>query len=234
MVLYDRADGGEGRSRFSWLVAPGHERPMATRITMLLVGLVIQGIGIAALIQAHLGVGAWDVLHAGIAKQTGLTFGTVGILITLLVLVFWWPLRERPHVGTVLNVFVAAVVIDATLAATHSVSNMPLRIALFIGGLLLFAAGQGMYLAPGLGVGAREGLMTGLNRQLGWSIKRSRTIIEVTTLAIGVAFGGPVGVGTLAFTLLVGPLVQTFCRLFGYAPPNESKNLGPAANCPRS
>lgn len=188
---------------------------------MLILGLVVQGVGIAALIQANLGVGAWDVLHSGLTDKLGLSFGTVIVLVTLVVLIFWWPLREKPHIGTILNVFVAAVVIDALLATTSPPDNMAVRVALMVGGVVVFAAGQGMYLAPRLGVGAREGLMTGLNRRLGWSIRLARTIVEVTVLAIGIALGGPVGIGTVLFTVFIGPLVQVFGNLFGYIPPAD-------------
>ncbi|GHH63643.1 membrane protein [Streptosporangium violaceochromogenes] len=195
--------------------------PFSGRFALLTAGLTLQGVGVAAQIRSGLGLGPWDVLHDGLARLTGLSFGTVIILVTVVALIPWWPLGERPHVGTVLNIFVAAVVIDWILGWTVPAGSLWLQIVLQVGGILVFAFGQGMYLVPDLGVGAREGLMTGLNRRFGTSIRLSRTIVEISVLLIGVLLGGSVGVGTLLFAVAIGPLVQYFGRVLGYRPPAE-------------
>jgi uncharacterized membrane protein YczE len=183
---------------------------------MVTIGLALNGVGIAMLIQADLGLGAWDVLHQGISELTGISFGVVVILVTVAALIPWWPLKERPGIGTVLNVFIAGIVIDWMLGLTSPASEMWLRVLLMVGGVVIFALGQGLYLAPKLGAGAREGLMTGINRRFGISIRLTRFLIELTILILGVILGGSVGVGTIVFTVAIGPLVQIAMRLSGY------------------
>jgi uncharacterized membrane protein YczE len=187
---------------------------------MVVVGLALNGVGIAALIQAGLGLGAWDVLHQGIADHTGLSFGLVVILVTIAALIPWWPLGERVHIGTLLNVFIAGLVIDWCLAWTSPAHAPWLRGLLMVAGVVVFALGQGMYLAPRLGAGAREGLMTGIHRKFGLSIRMARFLLEAGVLLLGILLGGPIGVGTVVFTLAIGPLVQFALRLFNYRPEN--------------
>ena len=194
--------------------------PLVVRLAMVVIGLALNGVGVAALIQSDLGLGAWDVLHGGIAKHTGLSFGVVVILVTVAALIPWWPLHERPHVGTILNIFVAGIVIDWVLSFTRPQHSMWMRIVFMVGGILVFAIGQGMYLAPGLGAGAREGLMTGLHRRFGISIRLARFAIEFSVLVLGIALGGEIGVGTVLFTLFIGPLVQWSMHVFGYQTPS--------------
>ncbi len=183
---------------------------------MVTIGLALNGVGIAMLIQADLGLGAWDVLHQGLSELTGISFGVVVILVTVAALIPWWPLKERPGIGTVLNVFIAGIVIDWMLGLTSPASEMWLRVLLMVGGVVIFALGQGLYLAPKLGAGAREGLMTGINRRFGISIRLTRFLIELTILILGVILGGSVGVGTIVFTVAIGPLVQVAMKLSGY------------------
>lgn len=179
------------------------------RLPRLLVGLVLFGVGIALMVRADLGLSPWDVLHQGVARRTTLTIGTVSIIVSVAVLVLWIPLRERPGLGTVLNAFLIGPVVDATLWLVPVVEALPLRWALVLAGLVTVALGSGFYIGAGLGPGPRDGLMTGLARR-GLAVGPVRGGIEVAVLVLGWALGGTVGVGTVVFTLGIGPLVQLF------------------------
>lgn len=190
--------------------------PMSLRLGMVAFGLALNGVGIGLLAVSQLGFGAWDVLHDGITEKTPLSFGTVVIVVTAAVLVFWWPLKERPGIGTLLNIFIAGLVIDLVIAFVPPIDPLWAQLVVMGAGIFIFAVGQGMYLAPGLGVGAREGLMTGLNRRFGWSMRMSRFLIEITVLVLGILLGGAIGLATVVFTLAVGPLVQWAMVLFNH------------------
>lgn len=177
------------------------------RLPRLLVGLVLCGLGIAGMVAADLGLGPWDVLHQGLSRRTGIPIGTMGILVGVLVLAAWIPLRERPGLGTVLNVLIIGVVIDLTLLVLATPAGLPGRVALLIVGILLFGVGSGFYIGAGLGAGPRDGVMTGLARR-GWPVGVARAAIEVTVLTAGWMLGGTVGVGTVLFAAGIGPLVQ--------------------------
>lgn len=175
----------------------------------LLGGLVLFGVGIALMVRADLGLAPWDVLHQGVAERSGLAIGTVTILTGVVVLLLWLPIRERPGLGTVLNVLVIGVVVDATLAVVDAPPALWERIAFLALGIFVFGPGSGLYIGAGLGPGPRDGLMTGLARR-GRSAGVVRTGIELTALAVGAALGGGVGIGTVAFALTVGPNVHWF------------------------
>ena len=179
------------------------------RLPRLFGGLVLFGVGIALMVRADLGLAPWDVLHQGVAEGTGLAIGTVTILTGIVVLLLWLPIRERPGLGTVLNVLVIGLVVDATLAVVPTPDALWLRAAFLVGGIFVFGPGSGLYIGSGLGPGPRDGLMTGLARR-GRSVRAVRTVIELTALAVGAVLGGSVGVGTLAFALTVGPNVHWF------------------------
>jgi uncharacterized membrane protein YczE len=172
--------------------------------------------GIVALKRSGLGLGPWDVLHDGLAQHTSVDLGTIGILVGIPVVALWWPLRERPGVGTIANLVLVGSFIHLLLPHTEPAHALPLRISLMVGGIAVFAVGQGLYLAAGLGAGPRDGLMTGLNRRYGWSIRVARTTIELVALALGLALGGSFGVGTFAFAIGIGPMVQVTLRWFGF------------------
>ena len=180
------------------------------RLVRLNLGLVLVGVGIAAMVAAGLGLGPWDVLHQGISRLTGIPIGRVGIGVGVIVLLLWLPLPERPGVGTVLNVLVIGLVIDAVLLVLDTPAALGWRIALLLSGPLLFGLGSGFYIGARLGPGPRDGVMTGLARKRGWRVGSVRTGIEVTVLAAGWALGGTVGVGTLLFAVTIGPLVGFF------------------------
>jgi len=177
------------------------------RVPRLLGGLVLFGVGIALMVRADLGLAPWDVLHQGVAERTGVPIGTVTILTGVAVLLLWIPIRERPGLGTLLNVLVIGLVVDATLAIVDAPTNMLLRVAFLALGIFVFGPGSGLYIGAGLGPGPRDGLMTGLARR-GRSVRVVRTVIELTALAAGAALGGGVGIGTVAFALVVGPNVH--------------------------
>jgi len=150
----------------------------------------------------------WSVLDQGLSRSTGLTIGTVSILVGAVVLLTWVPLRQRPGVGTVSNVLVIGLSLDASLAVLPEVSGRPLRVALVIVGVALNALATAAYIGVQLGPGPRDGLMTGLVRRTGRSVRLVRTGIEVVVVVLGVLFGGMLGVGTVAYALSIGPLVQ--------------------------
>ncbi len=186
------------------------ERRYVARLVRLVVGLVLCGVGIATMVAANLGLGPWDVLHQGLEGLTGIPIGRVGILVGLVVLLLWLPLPERPGVGTVLNVLVIGLVIDAVLLVLDTPESMVWRVVLLAVGPLLFGIGSGFYIGARLGPGPRDGVMTGLARQRGWRVGTVRTGIELTVLAAGWALGGTVGVGTVLFAVTIGPLVGYF------------------------
>lgn len=184
-----------------------------TRTGALLLGLTGYGFSMALMIKAGLGLDPWDVFHQGLAGRTGLSFGLITAIVGVGVLLAWIPLRNRPGIGTVANVIVIAVVVDASLAVLPAPSAMPIRIALMIGSVVLNAISTVLYIGAGLGPGPRDGLMTGLVARTGLSVRLIRTSIEATVLAVGWLLGGTVGVGTVVYALGIGPLVQLFVRL---------------------
>ena len=173
----------------------------------VLLGLTSFGMGIALMVRADLGLAPWDVLHQGVAERTGISIGVVTILTGIVVLLLWLPIRERPGLGTVLNVLVIGLVVDGTLALVDAPEAMWQRIGLLVLGVYLFGPGSGWYIGAGLGPGPRDGLMTGIARR-GHSLRVVRTGIELTVLALGALLGGSVGVGTVLFALAVGPNVH--------------------------
>ncbi len=191
-------------------------RAALPRLPSLLVGLILFGVGIALMVESGLGLGPWEALHQGIARQTGLEIGTVSILLGLPILALWWPLGERPGIGTVLNVLTIGTATNLAIAAlpTPTDDATLVRLGLMVGGVVTIAVGSGCYLATDLGAGPRDGLMTGASSRFGWSIRRARTAIELTVLALGWALGGSVGLGTVTFALGIGPLVQLALRVF--------------------
>ncbi|WP_219722071.1 YczE/YyaS/YitT family protein [Deinococcus planocerae] len=181
---------------------------MIRRFVQLLVGLTLYGVSLALMVRAHLGLDPWDVFHQGVAQRLGWSLGTVVNVAGALVLLLWLPLRQWPGLGTVCNVLVIGLAVDAALALLPPVSGLPARFGLLVGGVLLNALATAAYIGAGLGPGPRDGLMTGLVRRTGRSVRLVRTGIEGVVLIAGWLLGGPVGVGTVAYALLIGPLVQ--------------------------
>lgn len=194
------------------------------RVPRLLGGLVLFGLGIALMVRADLGLAPWDVLHQGVSERTDIAIGNVTILTGMAVLLLWIPLRERWGVGTVLNVLVIGLVVDATLALVDAPQAMWQRVVFLVAGIFAFGPGSGFYIGAGLGPGPRDGLMTGLARR-GLSVRSVRTGIELTALVVGAVLGGSVGVGTVAFAMTVGPNVHWFLDRMTMP---EARRRGPA------
>ena len=178
------------------------------RVSQLLVGLTLYGVTLAMMIRATLGNASWDVLHQGLARHLPISIGTAVIAVSLLVLLLWIPLREMPGVGTIANAFLVGIVADLALSVMVAPDAIWLRVAMMLGGVVLNALATALYIGSQLGPGPRDGLMTGLHRRTGLSIRVVRTALEVTVVAIGWLLGGVVGLGTLLYTLSIGPLVQ--------------------------
>jgi uncharacterized membrane protein YczE len=184
------------------------------RLPGLLAGLVLFGVGIALMAEADMGLGPWEVFHQGIANQLGLQLGTVSILLGIPILAAWYPLGERPGVGTVLNIVLIGSATNAAMAVIPPIQGQPQQLLVMLLGVVTIAAGSGLYLASDLGPGPRDGLMTGLHFRFGWSIRRARTSVELAVLIAGFLAGGTIGLGTVVFALAIGPLVQLMLRVF--------------------
>lgn len=203
MVAVEQSTGAH-RSPF---IPP--DRP-TRRLVQLQLGLVLYGVSMAMQIRAGLGLDPWDVFHQGLAERLGWTFGTVTIVVGALVLLLWIPLRQWPGIGTVSNVFVIGIAVDLSLWLLAAPESLWARSALLVGGVVLNGLAGGCYIGAGLGPGPRDGLMTGLVRRTGGSVRLVRTGIEITVLMFGWALGGTVGVGTVLYAVAIGPLVHFF------------------------
>ncbi len=182
------------------------------RLVQLYLGLALYGVSMALLVRARLGVMPWDVLHQGIAPHLGWSLGTVTIVVGAVVLLGWIPLRQKPGLGTISNVLVIGLAVDAALSVLPHVDALAARIPLALLGIGLNAVATAAYIGVHLGPGPRDGLMTGLVRRTGGSVRLVRTGIEVAVVAIGFTLGGTFGVATVAYALLIGPLVQPLLR----------------------
>jgi uncharacterized membrane protein YczE len=189
-------------------------RAAAPRLPGLLLGLVVFGIGIALMAQAGLGLGPWEAFHQGISRITGIPLGTVSILVGIPVLALWWPLGERPGIGTILNIALIGVATNVGIDLIPAMTEIPAQLAMMLAGVGVIGIGSGLYLAADLGPGPRDGLMTGLHHRFGWSIRRSRTLIEVAVLVAGWLLGGTIGLGTVVFAFGIGPIVQVALGVF--------------------
>lgn len=182
------------------------------RIARLLLGLWLYGVSNALLMESALGGSPWVVFHQGASRHLPLSLGAIMVLVAVLVLLLWIPLRQMPGLGTVANTFLLGPFTDFNLQLLATPESLPLRWAYLIGGVTMCAIATALYVGAQLGPGPRDGLMTGLARRTGWSIQRVRTGIEIVVLALGVLMGGVIGFGTLVFALGVGPLAQFFMR----------------------
>jgi uncharacterized membrane protein YczE len=212
-----------------------HPRPiplrgirLPRRLVQLYAGLVLYGISMALLIRSRLGNMPWDVLHQGLARHLGWSLGTVTVVIGALVLLCWIPLRERPGLGTVSNVVVIGIAVDAALALVPAPSPLVLRILLAGVGIALNAVATALYIGVRLGPGPRDGLMTGLVRRTGGSVRLVRTSLEVAVVLVGWALGGTLGVATVVYALVVGPLVHALLPRFTVAVPDREAAPAPA------
>lgn len=184
------------------------------RLLQLYVGLALYGASSALLVRGGLGLEPWGVLHQGLSELTGLSMGVVAIIVGAAVLLLWIPLRQRPGLGTVSNVFAVGIALDVTLAVVPDAHGPAARTALLVTGVVLNGVATGLYIAARFGPGPRDGLMTGLHLRTGRSIRLVRTAIEIAVVATGFALGGSLGIGTLVYALAIGPLAQVFLRVF--------------------
>ena len=181
---------------------------LTRRLTQLAVGLTLYGVTLAMMIRATLGNAPWDVLHQGMAIHLPISIGTAVIVMSLFVLLLWIPLREMPGLGTIANAVVVGLMADVGLAVLDAPGAMWQRALLMVGGVVLNALATALYIGSQLGPGPRDGLMTGLHRRTGISIRLVRTGLEVFVVAIGWVLGGVVGIGTVLYAVAIGPLVQ--------------------------
>ena len=181
---------------------------MTRRLVQLFSGLLLYGISLAFVLRAGLGLAPWDVLHQGLARMTGTTVGTMVIAVSFLVLLAWIPLRQAPGFGTIANAVLVGVGVDLTMLVLDDAESWTWRIVLLVTGVLLNALATALYIGALLGPGPRDGLMTGLVRRTGRSVRLVRTSIEVGVLGIGWLLGGTVGVGTLLYAVAIGPVVH--------------------------
>lgn len=191
------------------LLIPVRGPRLVRRFINLILGLILFGAGIGLMLQSRLGVPPWDVLHQGLVNHLGLTIGTWSIITSVIVLIGWLPLREPYGVGTLLNAVIIGIAIDLSALVIPEPEAMVWRILLMATGILIIGFASGLYIGAHLGPGPRDGLMTGIARR-GPSIRLTRTVLEITVLAIGWILGGTFGIGTVAFAFLMGPIVQFF------------------------
>ncbi|WP_254885965.1 YitT family protein [Streptomyces sp. NA02950] len=216
---------------------PLGEHPLR-RLPQLFTGLALYGFSLSVMVRSSLGVNPWSVLYEGVARHTGLSFGTVNAVLGALVLLLWIPLKQRPRFGTVANIAVLACASDLGLALIPRDLDLAARVALLIGGVLLNGVSVALYVGARFGPGPRDGLMTGASAATGRSLRFVRTLMEITVLTLGWLLGGTVGVGTVLYAATVGPVTQALLPRFGYRPTDPSSRpphdrCAPAADGPR-
>ena len=181
---------------------------MTRRLVQLFAGLLLYGISLAFVLRAGLGLAPWDVLHQGLAAMVGTSVGTMVVAVSFLVLLAWIPLRQKPGFGTIANAILVGVSVDLTMLVLGDVDSWLWRVVLLVGGVLLNGLATALYIGALLGPGPRDGLMTGLVRRTGRSVRVVRTSLEVGVLALGWLLGGTVGVGTVLYAVAIGPIVH--------------------------
>ena len=191
------------------------------RLTQLYVGLVLYGVSLGMMYRGALGLAPWDVLHSGLTRHVPITIGQAVVLMSFVVLLLWIPLRETPGLGTISNALVVGFSADATLALLDRPDNMAFRAALMVGGVALCGLASAMYIGAQFGRGPRDGLMTGLARRTGLSLRLVRTSLEVTVVVIGLLLGGAIGLGTVLYALAIGPLTQRWLPAWIVEPVDE-------------
>lgn len=183
---------------------------LGRRLPQLFVGLVLYGVSLALMVRGDVGLAPWDVLHTGLIQHLPMTFGQAVVVMSFVVLLLWVPLREKPGIGTVGNALLVGLSADATLAVLEAPHGLAARVALMVGGVVLCGIASGLYIGAQLGRGPRDGLMTGLHRRTGLSLRLVRTLLEVAVVLVGLVLGGVAGAGTVLYALGIGPLTQLF------------------------
>lgn len=182
------------------------DRPVQ-RLARCVIGLACFALGISMFVTARLGLAPWDVFHQGVSSRTGLSLGLVIEIVGFLLLLLWIPLRQRPGIGTVLNAVEIGLVVNLIGDHLPSTDRLLPRLAYVVGAVTVIAVGSGLYIGAGLGTGPRDGIMVGLAAR-GYSVRVTRTVLEAAVMAAGVALGGHIGIGTLAFMLGIGPMIH--------------------------
>jgi uncharacterized membrane protein YczE len=198
------------------------------RLVQLFLGLALYGVSLALVLRAGLGLAPWDVLHQGLAERTGLTVGQLVIIVSFLVLLLWFPIRQRPGFGTFANAVLVGVFVDLTMFVLDDVHGWAWRVLLLAAGVLLNGLATALYIGASLGPGPRDGLMTGLVRRTGRSVGFVRTVIEVSVLLVGWLLGGTVGVGTVLYAFAIGPLAHLLLPVFTIEPAARRTAAGPS------
>lgn len=201
-------------------------RDLVERLGQLVLGLFLYGVALGFMVRGGIGVAPWDVLALGLAGQSGLGYGVMTVIVSVVVLLLWIPLRQRVGLGTVLNALLVGPSADLALLLIPDPASVWIGAPMFIFGLLLLAFATGLYIAADFGPGPRDGLMTGLVRRTGWAVWLVRTLIEGSVLLIGFLLGGPVGVGTVLFAFGVGPLIGWFLPRITRMREARSRQLG--------
>ena len=193
------------------------------RIARCAAGLFCFGAGIACFVHSNLGVPPWDVLHQGISEKADIKMGTVIIIVGVVLLLAWIPLRMKPGIGTIMNAVQIGLVENFMEDLLPNSDLIVARVAYLIAGMLFIAFGSGLYIGAELGSGPRDGLMLGLNKRFGISIRLARTTVEIVVLVVGLFLGGSIGLGTFVFAFGIGPLVQKALHALRMSPSlNES------------
>jgi uncharacterized membrane protein YczE len=192
------------------------DRPVQ-RLARCIFGLACFGLGISMFVAAHLGLAPWDVFHQGVSRHASISLGWAIAITGVLLLLLWIPLRQRPGVGTILNAVEVGLVVNLIGEHLPSTDRLIPRLAYVIGAVIVIAVGSGLYIGAGLGTGPRDGIMVGLAAR-GFSVRVTRTVLEALVMAIGIALGGHIGIGTLAFVVGIGPLVHILLPLLALRP----------------
>jgi len=200
---------------------PWTVKPRFSTLFILIIGLIVFGAGDAVIIAAGIGNTPWTVLAEGIAVNLDWTIGKATFLVSVLVLLFWIPLKEKPGVGTVLNAILIAATIEVLLPELHTPDDLIMQLLQVVIGVILVGIGSGLYLTANLGPGPRDGTMTGLNKVTGISIGRVRGGVEISVLVIGWAMGGTFWIGTIIFAILIGPCVAICLNIASKFGPND-------------
>lgn len=187
---------------------PFNFKPKFNTFTYLVLGLILFGLGETLLITANQGVSPWTVLAQGLSFQFNLSIGVTTFIVSIIVLFFWYPLKQKPGLGTLLNVILISIVIDLSTPILPYPKTLFYQIIQSVIAVLIVGIGSGFYLTANLGPGPRDGLMTGLQKLTDKPIALIRTILEVSAVLIGFYFGGVVGIGTLLFAFGIGPAVS--------------------------
>ncbi|PYY38924.1 YitT family protein [Curtobacterium sp. MCPF17_046] len=201
---------------------------VSLRLVQLLVGLFLYGASVALQVRAVVGVSSWTVLTQGLENVLPWSFGVITVVSSLVILLFWIPLRQRPGIGTLLNALAIGPAADLVLWLVPEPAGLVDRVLLFVGSIALLAVATACYIGAGFGTGARDGLMVGLHERFGWPVWVARTVVEVTVVVVGWLLGGDVGVGTVVAAFAIGPLVQPLMPLFRRFPWSPGREVRPA------